>query len=404
MNAKWLGDAIIYQIMVDRFSTAIPKKDSLFAKKTSKDWIGGNLKGIIKHFDHLEKLGINAIYLSPIYSTSNYDGYSIVDFFKIDPHFGSENDLKNLVELCHKNDMKVILDFVPNHMSVKNPIFVDACKNEKSRYHDWFIFKKWPNQYLSFLDVKELPKINVDNEEAREYIISTARYWMQKFSIDGYRLDHVIGPSIDFLKEFKKEMKSISRDFVLIGEAGKALGSHLKEIFEKEWIETIWIAKSFSDNKIKKLESTMKKDDLSSCIKFNDMMMKGLEGVVDGCMDFSFRDLTWAFASGRISLREFWSRLDEHYKKFKKNYHLIALLSNHDCGRFLSFFGKNKTKTISSLQFSLSKPKLIHYGEEIGLKDGKGPFEESRRFMVWNKEAWDKELLEHYKNLCKKNL
>jgi glycosidase len=396
---KWLKNAVIYQIMVDRFSTGDQRRDKLFGNKTSRNWMGGSIKGIIKHIDHIKELA-NVLYVSPIFSASEYHGYSVTNFFEVDSHFGKKDDLKKLVKVCHENGIKFVLDFVPNHMSSKNPIFLDAKKNKKSRYFSWFIFDKWPENYMCFLNVRELPKINVDNEDARNYIISAARYWAEEFEIDGYRLDHSIGPSLNFWEEFRSEMKNIRRDFALIGEAGKALGSFLKEKFEKEWIETLWLTKSFSDEERERVKEIMDKYDLSSCIEFNDLMMKHSEEVLDGCLDFSFGDLIIALARNEITREEFERKLKEHYGKFKEDFALITLASNHDRGRFLSYFGKKKTIEISSLQFSIPQPTLIYYGEEIGLK-GKGPFENARRFMIWDEKLWDKELLEHYKALCK---
>jgi glycosidase len=399
---EWLRNAVVYQIMVDRFSTGNPEKDALLAGRTSKDWIGGNLRGIIKHIGHIKKLA-NVIYMSPIYSASEYHGYSIIDFFELDRHFGKKEDLKKLAKLCHVNNMKLILDFVPNHVSSKNPIFLKAQNDRNCKYFSWFIFDRWPNKYMCFLDMKELPKINLDNRDARNYIIAAAKYWMNEFEIDGFRLDHSIGPSLDFWEEFRKEIKSVKDDFALIGEAGKALGSFLKGRFEKNWIKTLWLTRSFSNKDRKKVREIMNRCDLNSCIEFNDLMMKYSEKILDGCIDFSFGDLAWALAADRITKAEFDKKLEEHYKKFKKDFVLMTLLSNHDRGRFISYFGKRKTIKISSEQFSINQPALIYYGEEIGL-NGRGPFEKARRFMIWDEKAWDKGLLKHYKFLSKSRL
>ena len=383
MSIEWFKNAIIYQIMVDRFSTSDNQQDKYLAGKTSNNWMGGNLKGIIKHLNYTKKLGINVLYLSPIYQTSAYHGYSITDFFKIDSHFGKEKDLERLVKLCHKNEMRLILDFVPNHLSREHPFFIDAIKNEKSKYKKWFIFKKWPHEYLCFLDVKEIPKINVNNKEAGEYVISAAKYWLEKFDIDGYRIDYATGPSLEFFKELKKELKKLKKDFVLMGEAGKALGSYWKEIFKKEFIGSIWMIKSLSNQERKRIESLVEKWDLNSCIEYNDIFMKKLENVMDGCIDFSFRDLAWAFAQGKIKLNEFLEKLEKHLRGFKKNY-LISFLSNHDCGRFFSLFGKEKTMLLSLIQFLLEGPTIIYYGEEIGMK-GERAFEEIEDLCVGKK-------------------
>lgn len=395
MKVEWIKNATIYQIMVDRFSTGNVFKDNSLAGKTSRDWMGGNLKGTMKKISHIKKVA-DTLYISPVYKTISYDGYEIEDFFKIEPRFGKEEDLIKLIKTCHLNDLKIILDFVPNHISIKSPLFIDAQKNKFSKYREWFLFKEWPNEYLAFLDVKKLPKINVENKEARDYVISAAEKWVA-LGIDGFRLDHAIGPSLKFWREFKNRIKKINKKFVLIGEVGKARGAYWNESFKKECLETIWLLKSFSKNERKRISKIAEKSDFINCIEFNDLMMKKLENVLDGCIDFSFRDLMWAVNSGKLSLQLFWKILDNHYKKFRKDYSLITLLSNHDCGRFISIFGREKTKIASSFQLLLDKPGMIYYGEEIGLR-GKIS-EDCRRFMIWNHKKWNLDLFDHYKTL-----
>lgn len=394
--AKWLKDSVIYQILIDRFSTGNVKIDKEMELKTGRKWIGGRIRGIIKNIKHIKKVA-NVIYISPPYKSSEYHGYSIEDPFSIDPHFGSENDLKELIEVVHRNDMKIILDFVPNHLSRFSPIFLEAVSNKNSKYTKWFVFKKWPEKYLTFLDVEELPKLNLRNKETEEYVISAAEKWV-RLGIDGFRLDHAIGPPLRFWKNFRKRVKKINKQLVLIGEGGKAIGAYWGEKFKKDSLETIWILDSFSKKEKEKIEKWAENPDLYSCLNFNDAMMKKLESVLDGCIDFSFRDLVWALSSKKISISEFWDILEEHYKKFKKTYSLISLLSNHDCGRFSQIFGKKLAIVMSSLQFLVNQPALIYYGEEIGLR-GRKFFEDCRRFMTWEKSKWDKELFEHYQLL-----
>jgi glycosidase len=403
MSKSWLNEGtVIYQVFVDRFSTGVLERDLKLANKTSNNWMSGNLKGIINRLNHIEKFS-NTIYISPIFLSSNYHGYSVENHFKIDPHFGSAKDLKKLVDECHKRNIKVILDFVPNHVSFKNPIFLDAQRNRSSKYFNWFIFKKWPKEYLCFLDVKELPKLNLENEEAANYIISAAKYWVLKFDIDGYRLDHSIGPPLRFWRKFKKEMKKLKKDFVLIGEHGNALGWYFDACFKKDHIETLWFIRDLPNNVRRKIESLIDKSDLFSIIELNDILMKYTQDIFDGCIDFTFMDLSYAIASNKLTMKEFEILLEKHYKKFSKGFNLITSLSNHDRGRFLSYFGKKKLIDFSILQFSISQPTLIYYGEEIGLK-GKGTFEKAREFMSWNEKRWNKDIFMHYRRLFIKKL
>ena len=212
-DAEWFKNSVIYQILIDRFA----------GFKSTENWekpqfLGGNIKGIIQKLPYLKELGINTIWISPFYKCSEYHGYHITDFFEVDPHFGTIKDLKELIYETHKINIRIIADFVPNHCSSIHPYFLDAQKNKDSEYKDWFYFKKWPDDYLCFLSIRQLPKIDLENKEARNYMINCAKHWLS-LGFDGFRLDHVIGPSHNFWKKFRIEIKSIFPNAVLIGEA-----------------------------------------------------------------------------------------------------------------------------------------------------------------------------------------
>lgn len=212
-SVDWFKNAVIYHILIDRFA----------GFKSAKNWenpefLGGNIKGITEKLPYLKEIGINTIWISPFYKTSSYHGYHVTDYFEVDPHFGTTNDVKELIESIHELDMRIIADFVPNHCSKEHPYFKEAQRDKNSEYKEWFYFVNWPNDYLSFLSIKDIPKINLNNTNARNYIINAAKHWLS-LGFDGYRLDHVIGPSHDFWRQFRQEIKEIFPQAVLIGEA-----------------------------------------------------------------------------------------------------------------------------------------------------------------------------------------
>ena len=108
--------------------------------------------------------------------------------------------------------------FGPNHCSRHHPFFKEAQANPSSPYVNWFYFTNWPHEYLSFLSVSEIPKLNLNNALAKEHIIKAALYWLS-IGFDGFRLDHVIGPSHSFWRDFRKQIKDRYPKTVLIGEA-----------------------------------------------------------------------------------------------------------------------------------------------------------------------------------------
>ncbi len=212
-GVDWFRNAIIYHIFIDRFA----------GFHSTNNWeqptfLGGNIRGIITKIPYLMDLGVTTLWISPFYKTSAYHGYHITDFYQVDPHFGSIEDIKDLLHAVHEHNIHIIADFVPNHCSKEHPYFQDAQKNQNSPYYDWFYFTKWPNEYLSFLNIKEIPKLNLNNPLTRDHLINAAKYWLS-LGFDGFRLDHVIGLSHAFWNYFKKEIKDNYPNVVLIGEA-----------------------------------------------------------------------------------------------------------------------------------------------------------------------------------------
>ena len=120
----------IYHIFIDRFSTGNKSLDIKLSGKTGKDWLGGNLVGVSKKLEYIKSLGFNAIWLSPIFKSSAYHGYHVTDFFEIDPHFGSKKIFEDLVKRAHSLGLKVILDFIPNHLSKFHPFFKKAQRSK----------------------------------------------------------------------------------------------------------------------------------------------------------------------------------------------------------------------------------------------------------------------------------
>lgn len=271
-NIDWFNKAVIYHILIDRFA----------GFKSIENWdkpvfLGENLKGIIKKIKYIKNLGVNTVWISPFYKTNAYHGYHITDFFQVEPNFGSINDLKELIELVHKHNMKIIADFVPNHCSKEHPYFREAQDNKNSEFKDWFYFKKWPDDYLCFLSVKDLPKFNLENDDTRNYILNAAKHWLS-IGFDGFRLDHVIGPSFNFWSKFKTKIKKLFPNVILIGEA---------------WMKGI---------KLKELKTINIKNKFLKWITGNssDYLLKDYHRLLDGVLDFRFQELIKDFLINNI--------------------------------------------------------------------------------------------------------
>ena len=379
---EWFKNAIIYHIFIDRFAGFTSTKNW-----NKPEFLGGNIKGIIKKIPYLKDLGITTIWISPFYKTSAYHGYHITDFFSVDSHFGTENDIKDLIKITHDQNMHIIADFVPNHCSREHPFFKDAQSNRDSKYYDWFYFTNWPEEYLCFLSISEIPKLNLNNFEAKKHIIDAAKHWLS-LGFDGYRLDHVLGPSHNFWKEFRSEIKSDYPNAVLIGEA---------------WMMGI------KRNELKTIHIHNKLLKWFFGGSASTRLFKEYLGELDGLLDFKFQELIRKYITNpNFSKKSYQKNIKKHYSHFPKDYFLPTFLDNHDMDRFLFYCGndKDKLKNAAQNQFSINQPAIIYYGTEIGLTQEKSMWDikshgdlQARRPMNW--ETQDRELLDFYKKLIK---
>lgn len=198
-NRPWWKNSVVYQIYPKSFNDS------------NNDGIG-DLNGITEKLDYLEKLGIDVIWLNPIYKSPQIDnGYDISNYKEINPELGTMADFDDLLKKCHQKDIKIILDLVVNHTSDKNPWFKQAQKSSDNPYHDFYIWKKPKNgrepnnwgssfggsawtyvdktaEYYLHLFAKEQPDLNWDNPKVRESVYDIMKFWLNK-GIDGFRMD-----------------------------------------------------------------------------------------------------------------------------------------------------------------------------------------------------------------------
>ncbi len=381
-DTDWMNNSTIYHIFIDRFA----------GFSSSQNWdqpvfLGGTIKGITNRLPYLLDLGVKILWISPFYQTSAYHGYHITDFYRVDSHFGTLADLMELLQEAHAQGLRIIADFVPNHCSTQHPFFKDAQHDKSSQYKEWFYFTDWPEKYLCFLSVKEIPKLNLDNPLTRDHIVNAAKYWL-RLGFDGFRLDHVIGPSHDFWKHFIDEIKDQNPNTVLIGEAWM-MGIKKKEL------PTIHVRKKF----FKWIRGAV-----------SDTLFKEYIGELDGVLDFSVQELLKSYVTDpRMTKKRLLRRLETHYSHFPDDFLLPTFLDNHDMDRFLFTCGNNKEKlkTAATIQFSLPQPAIIYYGTETGMTQTKSHWTipsngdlQARQPMNW--ETPDKELHSFYKKLIQK--
>lgn len=366
----------IYQIMVDRFHNP----EMLLPVDSMKNgFVGGTLDGIITKLPYIQSLGFNAILLSPVMKTDAYHGYHTQNYQHIDEHFGTWELLYNLVKNAHNLGISVILDCVLNHCHYSNPVFRNAVSGEMPILRDWFYFKgRKSNEYVSYMNLPDLPKFNLKNVDAANYIINNVAKLIQT-GIDGIRLDHTIGLPFSFLKQLSKSIHRINPDIKIIGEVWGA-GCD-KEVMKQLHFKNDQKAKEYFKNGID--QESIQQDYI---------------GILDGVLDFKFRDIILGEIQnghrikGNKKLRK---KLIEHFRNYPRDFHLVLFMDNHDTNRILYECGQDESLMMEIIEEmkSLCRPFSIYYGTEClmtnteSINDGT-PYADLRvrTPMDWTKE------------------
>lgn len=357
---------VLYQIFVDRFNKSNgntnPRININWGDKvTGKTIAGGNLKGISEKIDYLKDLGINAIYLTPIFESDSNHKYDIKDYYSISKDFGENIDLKELITKLHNSDMLLVLDGVFNHISIDNEIFQDVIKNNKnSKYYDWFVIKGdkldlGKSNYEKFADEIKMPKLNLNNIEVQKYIIDVGRYYVRNFNIDGFRLDVSDEIPHRFWIKFKEAMLEENPNFFLIGENWHNADKYLNSGYE-----------------------------------------------FDSIMNYSItKEVLHFIAWDKYTPIHFKNRIISNLMRYKTNvnYNMLNLLSSHDVYRFLTECNKDVDKFLMGYAFIFTHIGVpcIYYGDEIGLEGGYDP--DSRRCFIWDENKWNLKIRETLKQL-----
>ena len=235
----WAKNKVVYQIFPSRFATDkdVPEKIWYQAPIGHKADLKGSLRGIIDRLDYIKAMGADIIYMTPIFSSNTSHKYNIDDYYKIDPSFGTKEDLKELVSKAHGLGMYVILDGVFNHTAIDFFAFKDIReKEEKSKYLNWYYIEEFPlvmewgkkPNYKTFSYAGFMPKLNLQNKEVADYVIDVASYWIRECDIDGWRLDVSDEITHAFWKRFRREIKAVKKDVMLIGEIWHFAGDFLE--------------------------------------------------------------------------------------------------------------------------------------------------------------------------------
>lgn len=366
----WVQDAVFYQIFPDRFANGDPNNDPPNVQKWGHKpdiwgFQGGDLRGIMQKFDYLLDLGINAIYLNPIFLSPSSHRYNTVDYYKIDPKLGDMLDFHAFLDLAHRNNVRVLLDGVFNHCGRGFFAFSDVLENgDHSPYKNWFHIHRFPldaythgdaENFSAWWKIKSLPKFNTDNPQVRKYVMEVARYWIER-GIDGWRLD--VPSEIDdddFWAEFRQMVKGANREAYLLGEIWQA---------DARWA--------------------------------NDTHF-------DGVMNYPVKDALLNLLNGQGSVDEFAGKIQHLFQVYSREnlYAMYVPLDSHDTERALTLLHGNlqKLKTAFMFIFAFPGAPAIYYGDEVGLEGGKDP--DCRRAFPWDPAEWKSDLHDWMRELVR---
>ncbi|WP_058303465.1 alpha-glycosidase [Gorillibacterium timonense] len=366
---SWVKDAVFYQIFPERFANGNVLNDPTEVeewggKPGRSNFFGGDLQGVMDHLDHLQELGVTAVYFTPIFEATTNHKYDTTDYLKIDPHFGNNELMKELVKAFHERGIKVVLDAVFNHCGNSFKPFVDVLeKGKDSAYADWFHVREWPLSvkegvptYDTFAFEPIMPKMNTENPEVKQYLLEVARYWVEDIGTDGWRLD--VADEVDhaFWREFRTTVKKANPEAYILGEI---------------WHDSLpW-----------------------------------LQGdQFDSAMNYPFTDAVINFiAKGKLDAAGYSAEIGHQIASHTKSVTDAAfnVLDSHDTARLLFRCGENKDmmKAAVVLQFTYPGVPCVYYGDEIGLTGGDDPG--CRPCMEWDKTKQDLTLFRFYQDIIR---
>ncbi|WP_084054001.1 alpha-glycosidase [Desulfonispora thiosulfatigenes] len=414
---SWYKEAVFYQIFVDRFHNSCGEGKFLSLKDKSllhsswndspmyfknpdgsiKRWnfFGGNLQGIIDKLSYLHDLGINAIYLNPIFEASSNHKYDTGDYKKIDPMFGDEETFRDLCKKANELGINIILDGVFSHTGSDSIYFnkegsyseIGAYQSQDSPYYKWFKFSNHPHEYESWWGIGTLPNVHELEPSYVDFIIenddSVIKHWL-KCGAKGWRLDVADEQPDEFIKKIRNAMKEYDPESMLMGE--------------------VW-------------------EDASNKVSYSELREYFWGDELDSVMNYPFRKTLLEYVLGQKDAENTYIDFMSLFENYPKDifYSTLNLIGSHDVPRILTLLGdagteqnlsdydkehyrlngdqfnlaKKRLKLLTLIQFTFPGMPCIYYGDEVGMEGFSDPY--NRGTYPWGKE--DYELLTWYKKV-----
>lgn len=400
---SWLQQSVFYQIFPDRFANGDPSNDPIeetdpshrytrktfpWGEKATRDrslmpFYGGDLAGIEAHLDYLEQLGVNALYLNPIFTAFTNHRYDVSNFREVDPVLGGDQALVSLRQALTQHNMRYVLDIVPNHCGFLHPWFQSALKDEKSKERDYFYFGDTQEDYVSWMGFGHMPKLNYASDSLRRVMIedenSVFTSWLKPpFAADGWRVDvgNMLGRhdehqiNLELLRSIRAAVKRVSPDAYLVGENFFEASDQL----QGDGWDAVMNYTGFADPILHWL--TGFEQDALRCDTVLKTDIPWDTGTVLRTWNENLASIPW-----QIALQQF------------------NLLDSHDTPRVLTLLNGDKTlsRLAAIVQFTFPGVPCLYYGDEIGLANEEGF--DSRNCFPWDEQRWDPETLSFYRKL-----
>ncbi|WP_457557004.1 alpha-amylase family glycosyl hydrolase [Candidatus Harpocratesius sp.] len=415
---SWVTKTVFYQIFPDRFCNGNPYidvKDNEICRGNEKsvhcEWneipgeygknytslhfYGGDLAGIKEKISYLQDLGINGIYLNPIFMANSNHRYDTIDYYRIDPHIGTNEEFAQLVQDLHDQGIQIILDAVINHTGDKHPWFNrNGDPNKGGAYtspndpHRSFyrFYNEDPESFDAWKNYKLLPRLNYNSDKLKDQIYrksdSVLKFWMKApYNIDGWRFDCAnmvgkydsLGKKINIWEEIRVQLKEVNPNSFIIGE-------------------------SFYDGA--ELVNHHKLDAITNYCGFYSPLIRWLTQN-DGIQALSNKEFRCFSFSYYFSLSDMITQMKIYRNKLPFQFQLIQinLLDSHDVPRLFSAIGKNESimKMAVCFLFTYIGIPMIYYGDENGMEGISDPA--NRQPMIWEKSRWNSNLRQFYKKM-----
>ena len=397
----WLVGGIIYQIFPDRFNFSGQEKqnvpqDRFICNDWSKipehrqpndicrlgnDYYGGDLKGIEQKLDYLNSLGVNCIYLNPIFEAHSNHRYNTADYLKIDPSLGTEKDLESLIKKARAKGIYIILDGVFSHTGDDSVYFnrygrydtVGAYNSQQSPYYSWYKFTDYPNKYSAWWGIESLPETEEDDLSFSEFITGekgVLRYWLKK-GIKGWRLDVADELPDGILDKIRLSIKSEGKDNYLLGEVWEDASNKISYGYRRRFLRG------------KQLDSVMNYPFANAIVDFlkNGDAVRLLNTVLDVMENYPPQSVKLLMNhigthdTARILTRLGTDRLNGADREAQSHITLTPDEYSH---------GVRLLKLAAVLQFTVPGVPSIYYGDEAGMQGGSDPF--CRGTYPWGNE------------------